>query len=101
MPPGDIFGNNYGREHKKPSHQVKYDMRLPPYKEILVKNDLYIQGTPWVPLPLIVYLTRILDARQINALTKRMVKILLNFEKENVFTLHQVGLNSTTLFCHK
>ena len=71
------------------------------YKEILVKNDLYIQGTPWVPLPLIVYLTRILDARQINALTKRMVKILLNFEKENVFTLHQVGLNSTTLFCHK
>ena len=46
-------------------------------------------------------ITRILDARQINALTKRMVKILLNFEKENVFTLHQVGLNSTTLFCHK
>ena len=48
MPPGDIFGNNYGREHKKPSHQVKYDMRLPPYKEILVKNDLYIQGTPCI-----------------------------------------------------
>jgi hypothetical protein len=30
----------------KPSHQVSYDMRLPPNKKIPVKNDQYIQGTP-------------------------------------------------------
>ncbi len=46
VPPGDIFANNYGREHMKPSHQVSYDMRLPPNKKIPVKNDQYIQGTP-------------------------------------------------------
>ena len=46
-PPGDIFANNYGRGHMKPSHQVSYDMRLPPNKKIPVKNDQYIQGTPW------------------------------------------------------
>ena len=32
----------------KPSHQVSYDMRLPPNKKIPVKNDQYIQGTPWL-----------------------------------------------------
>ena len=47
VPPGDIFANNYGRGHMKPSHQVSYDMRLPPNKKIPVKNDQYIQGTPW------------------------------------------------------
>ena len=26
-------GDNYGRGHMKPSHQVSYDMRLPPYKK--------------------------------------------------------------------
>ena len=46
VPPGDIFANNYGRGHMKPSHQVSYDMRLPPNKKIPVKNDQYIQGTP-------------------------------------------------------
>ena len=46
VPPGDVFANNYGREHRKPSYQVRYNMRLPPYKEILVNNDQYIQGTP-------------------------------------------------------
>ena len=45
MPPGDIFANNYGRGHMKPSHQVSYDMRLPLNKKIPVKNDQYIQGT--------------------------------------------------------
>ena len=44
---GDISANNYGRGHIKPSHQVSYDMRLPPYKKIPVKNDQHIQGTPW------------------------------------------------------
>ena len=33
VPPGDISANNYGRGHMKPSHQVSYDMRLPPYKK--------------------------------------------------------------------
>ena len=33
VPPGDIYANNYGRRHMKPSHQVSYDMRLPPYKK--------------------------------------------------------------------
>jgi hypothetical protein len=47
VPPGDIFANNYGRGHMKPSHQVSYNMRLPPNKKIPVKNDQYIQGTPW------------------------------------------------------
>ena len=37
VPPGDISANNYGRGHMKPSHQVSYDMRLPPYKKIPVK----------------------------------------------------------------
>ena len=37
VPPGDIFANNYGRGHMKPSHQVSYNMRLPPNKEIPVK----------------------------------------------------------------
>ena len=46
VPPGDIFANNYGRGHMKPSHQVSYNMRLPPNKKIPVKNDQYIQGTP-------------------------------------------------------
>ena len=46
MPPGDIFANNYGREHMKPSHQVSYDMRLPHNRKIPVRNDQYIQGTP-------------------------------------------------------
>jgi hypothetical protein len=46
VPPGDIFANNYGRGHMKPSHQVSYGMRLPPNKKIPVKNDQYIQGTP-------------------------------------------------------
>jgi hypothetical protein len=31
----------------KPSHQVSYDMRLPPNKKIPVNNDQYVQGTPW------------------------------------------------------
>ena len=48
VPPGDIFANNYGREHMKPSHQVSYDMRLPHNRKIPVRNDQYIQGTPWV-----------------------------------------------------
>ena len=47
VPPGDIFANNYGREHMKPSHQVSYDMRLPHNRKIPVRNDQYIQGTPW------------------------------------------------------
>ena len=46
VPPGDIFANNYGREHMKPSHQVSYDMRLPHNRKIPVRNDQYIQGTP-------------------------------------------------------
>ncbi len=46
VPPGDIFANNYGRGHMKPSHQVSYDMRLPHNKKNPVKNDQYIQGTP-------------------------------------------------------
>jgi hypothetical protein len=46
VPPSDIFANNYGRGHMKPSHQVSYDMRLPPNKKIPVKNYQYIQGTP-------------------------------------------------------
>ena len=33
VPPGDICANNYGRGHMKPSHQVSYDMRLPPNKK--------------------------------------------------------------------
>ena len=48
VPPGDIFANNYGREHMKPSHQVSYDMRLPHNRKIPVRNDQYIQGTPLV-----------------------------------------------------
>jgi hypothetical protein len=51
VPPGDIFANNYAREHMKPSHQVSYDMRLPPNKKIPVKNDQYIQGTPCILQP--------------------------------------------------
>jgi hypothetical protein len=51
VPPGDIFANNYGRGHMKPSHQVSYDMRLPPNKKIPVKNDQYIQGTPCIRQP--------------------------------------------------
>ena len=47
VPPGDISANNHGRGHIKPSHQVSYNMRLPPYKKIPVKNDQHIQGTPW------------------------------------------------------
>jgi hypothetical protein len=47
VPPGDMFANNYGRGHMKPSHQVSYDMRLPPNKKIPVNNDQYVQGTPW------------------------------------------------------
>jgi hypothetical protein len=31
----------------KPSHQVSYDMRLPLNKKIPVKDEQYIQGTPW------------------------------------------------------
>ena len=46
VPPGDIFANNYGRGHMKPSHQVSYDMRLPHNRKIPVRNDQYIQGTP-------------------------------------------------------
>ena len=51
VPPGDIFANNYGREHMKPSHQVSYDMRLPHNRKIPVRNDQYIQGTPWATYP--------------------------------------------------
>ena len=53
VPPGDTFANNYGRGHLKSSNQVSYDMRLPPYKRIPVKNDQHIQGTPCNQKPLI------------------------------------------------
>ena len=53
VPPGNISANNYGRGHMKLSHQVSYDMRLPPYKKIPVKNDKHIQGTPWLNLKLL------------------------------------------------
>ena len=55
VPPGDIFANNYGREHMKPSHQVSYDMRLPHNRKIPVRNDQYIQGTPWIDMIIIGY----------------------------------------------
>ena len=29
VPPGDIFANNYGREHMKSSNQVRSDIQLP------------------------------------------------------------------------
>ena len=49
VPPGDIFANNYGREHMKSSNQVRSDIQLPlSYENENIKNNKkLIFRIPW------------------------------------------------------